>query len=822
MVEGTSSKTDIQRLTEMLSAYRTKALPPEPAHMREIGSTHRANALLPEPAHIREIGAKHKAALLRAEPPHLAEVGSKHREALQRDAMQSAGRGIPSAVAPARSRGMPEDPTPLGIPKRVSDVWRLADRIAHGGLSPEDWSRLLGQIGGGVDYQELESFLCPGPGLRLLAWKNACGARAAIEHVFELVLPTAITETYAEQIVDHFVNGDLLLPWELTSWWQCKHEILPSHSAVPTTPEPPPLPWTEDDKAKLNLIALGLYLFDAELYSKYGHYFHTDLTSYDAKPAILLGVIRAADIDEAWSTIVEQLIQALTHLNALPPVPSDDSIPVATSLFFAEFDEPPMNPDGRTVSKMTMRKIWARRLAVALWADVNAHWPWSLDELPIDLRNALLGWNPRSETAFEGACANSDSVDTWDCIVPRLVEGLTGQNSQGIWGTNVAATGIPAGYSGGFVWSPDPLSEWLVAFYGIRPRLGDSPASRKDGVLAAHQWLLDRTYVHDKGDPKDNTLTVHPGFTSFKSLVLENVNYGGCSTTGPLFVALLRAMNIPALSLPNLPTVGRAYSWNMDQISKGQPNGHTSVVCRLPEGSFAVFHADYICSYMGQRYGDPVDMWIPYAEWFLVHLILWGDFLKSPENAVDQVENMLTKHWYAMTLKQISNMASNYYHGLDEGPEHPYWLVRVLMAVTDAELNGGTSWLTEWSGSGDKFILASKFLKLGINQFDMNIGVPHEWHSGGQYSSALHSKTATPFPLNWKFTNTFSDDIAIQASVSNNPDSADAILSIGLWLNNIATRIIQTHGTIESWRNWLIKNGCSWYGCPDGFNWLCK
>jgi len=720
--------------------------------------------------------------LLRPEPPHMAEVGSKHREALQRDAMQRAGRGIPSAVAPARSRGMPEDPTPLGIPKRVSDVWRLADRIAHGGLSPEDWSRLLGQIGGGLDSQELESLLCPGPGLRLLAWKDAFGARAAIEHVFELVLPAAITEAYAEQVVDHFVNGDLLLPWELTSWWQCKHEILPSPSADPTTPEPPPLPWTEDDKAKLNLIALGLYLFDAELYSTYGHYFHTDLTSYDAKPAILLGVIRAADIDEAWSTIVDQLIQALTHLNAMPPVPSDDSIPMATSLFFAEFDEPPMNPDGKTVSQETMRKIWARRLAVALWADVNAHWPWALDELPIDLRNALLGWNPQPRgTGFPG---DVQTAADFQANPGPYLAGLNGNNGQWFFEDGT-------GFNMESVWSGDPFFEWQIAFFGVKPLMtNNSMPSHRDAIYATNVWLLDRAYVHDNGNIGGIVPPKFPGNTSLKGLLERN--YGGCWYTGPLLAAISRTLGIPCL-FTMTPIIGRnvqSTSPNYATIRRSDAIGHSSVVCRSVDGAFSLFHADFACAFKGQRYGEPSLMWVPFAEWLMVHLIFHG----NPIGSINDLDilNMLSAHWYNIGRLQVCGMAASaeLFYQADEQMDRTFWIRRLLLAVNnDAQCPGEGSWLDQVRGGASPSTLAAGFLALGDNQEKADL----KKHAaqvlpGGQTTMSMEGITYNLLPLEWKYNEVVNGNV-ISHLLSQDPDvimcvgSLDMAGSIAAWID---------------------------------------
>lgn len=457
-----------------------------------------------------------------------------------------------------------------------------------------------------------------------------------------------------------------------------------------------------------------------------------------------------------------------------------------------------------------MRRIWARKVAVSLWSDANGHWPWSLEDLPVELRNALLGWNPEEEVDPDCVIPSS----TASSIPKQLAVGLDGDNGQ--WIRKKSSDAYAAlDTTGHPVWSADPLFEWELAFFHVKPLLQD--IARRDAVFATSQWLCDEAFVHDDGEPFDATSASYPGEISLKKIV--ELNYGGCHYIAALIAAVLRPMGIPCL-LTKARTVSRTkLTWTDDEMGEGDSCNHASLICRLPEGSLAVFHADFLCAYMGQRYGSPELMWIPYMEWLLVQLLLKSGL---PQSAEDDIYNMLTAHWHDMAIVQMAGMASQACHDLDENGEHPYWLVRVHYTVSLKALNDGVeSWLDAWrewaKNGGSLQALSEKFLSLG----DDIVGsyVNKAFLSGDQYdTSQIPSKSSYLLPLEWAYT----DLSGLTVSVSGDGYVQGAVAAIGSWLNDLDNRIKEKYGSCPKWRQWLIDNGWNWHGCPPEVDWLAK
>lgn len=143
-------------------------------------------------------------------------------------------------------------------------------------------------------------------------WRKQYGAREALGKIFEIDIPETIPDKYVEQIVDHFANGSLHLPWELTTWWSPRHlppnyEKPPVLGIVPETfdmKQPAkPFGWLLSHPSELTEDEIALASVGAEMqqshpthYEKYGQYFEYHIGPGGWHPPILLGVLADEDI----------------------------------------------------------------------------------------------------------------------------------------------------------------------------------------------------------------------------------------------------------------------------------------------------------------------------------------------------------------------------------------------------------------------------------------------------------------------------------------------------------------------------------------------
>lgn len=664
----------------------------------------------------------------------------------------------------------------------------------------------------------------PGYGLitprqRLKILTDKYGPRTALQEMFSLSLPDTFQQGVIERIVDHFLNGEILLPWEQTPWWTVGPEIVPETPPALSFLQPEPVPWTlllphgtpEDEQA---LLQMADYIKDRrpDLYAKYRGYFEPTLPFGITVPAVLLGAVKAADVwDRSFSFFAElfEAIETLEDWWTGPVGSSWQEPPSYEGSQIAEYFSQYENPGVEKVHRIIARRIWTRRLAVALWSDVNEHWPWSITDLSVALRFALLGWNPEGPIPFY----SNDYPEwrNWKMIPWEFLVGYYGVNCSGITGTESKGYG-----TGSYVWRSDPLHAWHVAYTSILPIVCEYVVqSMKEGLFATNKFLNRRAFLHDDGKPSDQNCPsgcYHPGKVTVRNLLAKN--YGGCQYIAPLYSELLCSMNIPCSAALNLPTVGPMHSWRMRTISKGDSQGHSSIVCHLPGGALTLFHADFACAYFGQRYGDPALMWIPTEEWLLVQLLLWSDLQLDQDLAEARALNMLTCHWARMTQVQLKNMKSEAWHVRDVSPECNIWLARVVMAITNKEQNGESGcWIDDYWAGGDAQAVAQKFLYLGLRQYDDDAGddqpikVPPGWHSGGK-NSADAWKSFNVLPVDWDFTD-YAGGQSL-SSVSTNLEAQLHVDEIGWWLGLVVASMVWLNGSIGGWLE-LSENKANWY-----------
>jgi hypothetical protein len=250
-------------------------------------------------------------------------------------------------------------------------------------------------------------------------------------------------------------------------------------------------------------------------------------------------------------------------------------------------------------------------------------------------------------------------------------------------------------------------------------------------------------------------------------------------------------MNVPCV-FTNAPILGREVDLSVDPpihaIRKGGETGHTSMVCRLVEGALAVFHADFVCAFKGQRCGDPSMLWIPYPEWLIVQFFL--DTTADTDSVHAEITNMLTGHWHAVAVKQMKGMGDSgkiedfliddVYYG------RTYWLERIIRVLQgEDQLGHSPGWLkivqdSDLENNTVLRDLAVKLLTLG-DKMDAS-SIPKCLRPGNQ--PLIPSQSGAAFgllPLEWTYT--YEDEEGEhQRSVSDVAEVLAAIAAIASWV----------------------------------------
>ncbi len=396
------------------------------------------------------------------------------------------------------------------------------------------------------------------PEERLTAYANFYGDRAGLEEFTGMDLGDKITDDEAAMIVEHFTNGDLLMPWEMTSWWQSgdlpdpplfwwwkRFEDWSRQGRI--DPEDFRQPWRfgcqeGDDETLDKLASIGNLIASQPWGNKYRDYFLSPFNLwFMCKKPLLYGVIDVEELNWGFLFgIVASLMQLEDYCGSSDcPDPDSASFEEVYDIF-AEFEEP--GTLDKYVDGYKMRLIWQRRLAVSLWSDANGHWPWTIASMDLNSRKALLGWNPK----FMEGNYNPQKCTPWtpgdSCLRYDSLNG--GQ----IFLQNDEYTGFKDGYHTGKTWDSNPFDAWTYAYFYIRPLLSDiAQQGRKAGVYAATRWLHRRGFHHSDGNPNVN-LGTYPGTANDRSSFRDvmEANFSGCQWTAPVFIGLLRTMNIYA------------------------------------------------------------------------------------------------------------------------------------------------------------------------------------------------------------------------------------------------------------------------------------
>ncbi len=356
-------------------------------------------------------------------------------------------------------------------------------------------------------------------------------------------------------------------------------------------------------------------------------------------PALLEGVIHAHELDNAGSmallaergrvvnTFAATLaigiahlekVRMSTHLKAPSGYPSQWQSPRPAAVrwvsplhgdqrFWDEFDAPPAGDPKRFVqyglSRVEASRLWARRVALSLWADRHEMWPSRLAKLTLAQRRRLLGWDPADPRAADPhrcwlASSSDPGVSGWGYNMVRPNDAATGD----VFGFDLRAlywhdgAGSPVQHrphpDGGpcvvpyAVWSMNPYLAWQVAWHEVRPL---QAAHATSGPLMA-AWLRRRGFSHRSGllarpeagkpkgieskfsipspsgsaswcvalnngfgegvfDPGAKELDWWASSAAYTGSLAEvlDANFCGCHGSASLCGAVLAAMNVPAL-----------------------------------------------------------------------------------------------------------------------------------------------------------------------------------------------------------------------------------------------------------------------------------
>ena len=552
------------------------------------------------------------------------------------------------------------------------------------------------------------------PDKRLEAFVEIYGTKTGLRRFTNFDIIIELSDDEIELIIDHFTQSKLTMPWEYSPFW--KNGPLPENESLLS-----PLPGNytiqgeeykkpdtfglsqsankkdlsleksfsllektvdlnNEDISALNSVADYLNLQSwGNKYTKY--FLYVLLLSFP----VLYGAIKAQDIDQSF---MENLIDALSVLENY----SNSGVEVGTSEFnealsyFSEFDGP--YPPGNVPSKVSlavMKKIWTNRIAIALWSDVNNHWPWKLETLYKKTLNSLLGWNPTNKEQ-----ETSTSVWPWQKDPELYSEVYNSRNGHRIFQYN-------DGYHTGRVWDSNPFRTWKTGYFEIKPLFKKANLyGRKAAVFATTEWLRRRGFYHSHpacpstnkglypGVNAGDTDPLHDGTTSIEEIL--NANFSGCQRSGPFVVSLLRSMNVySTIARTALPK----YSFSEYRMDDREI-GHAVVICPSKDISLAVFHADDIISFKGQRYGDPESPWIPLAEW-LMQIIMIHESL-SAENPKEYYD-VVNAHFYNITKKQVLGMKEKLieFQHIDSNSENSEerrkWMKRILSVLSNQDFD---------------------------------------------------------------------------------------------------------------------------------------
>ncbi len=621
----------------------------------------------------------------------------------------------------------------------------------------------------------------PDPGGATLSGQGpASGAGQAPQLV---VLPSWITDVRAAQIVEHFLHGTLLLPWQHAPWWQA-HPVAegwPMVGAIPSMPIAPmaggggvtgasqPAPAgslgsgpaggsVADSKATLAPPAVPPQLWQqlvdqwgdtAWLWARYKPYF----LPTGGQPALLSGVLLAHEVGQGAIAlpgipkaggdapsqevdcfaftlsvaigVLEETDFATVHNAAPEGYPSQWQAPEppftlwrsplhGDNRFWHEFDEPPTDEPQRFVKQGLTRqeavRVWARRVAICLWADANGHWgrwPWRLATTSAAMRRRLLGWDPldvrlvlpETNTAegYTGSARygfqNTAAADEGDAGSFGLFDAF-GQmmwpNKSARGGRGSAAIGTV--YQSYSIWDTNPYLAWSFAWRvpaaggataQSRPR-----AAKGSQIDAAVGWVTalfqSMGMWHGPGwlyakpigaaSKKYESWYTDPSVVVCSLAEILDLNMGGCHTNAMVALSLLRSQCVPvaishdcfvgvggANSADAVPsTLGEArfveaHSLNTDGDTDTLLTGHASLVAGFDGIQRVVQHSDRLLADRLGVFADTSQIWVPFEEHMLV---LTG--LNAKEWLLEGVQRCAAAHEFERTRTVVVNAGKHW------------------------------------------------------------------------------------------------------------------------------------------------------------------
>jgi len=440
---------------------------------------------------------------------------------------------------------------------------------------------------------------------------STSGAKKALSALLGSDLPTGCNDEVAKVIVDQMINGPRLLRWDLMSWWQArprpklKAEDLNNLFKPQLAKLPPANAQALGFKLPLGTRRAGLEAARAAFITAAGSKLANPYLAYFAKTGVLDAILPTS-FESDW---VPTFTAALSTLEAFWQAGIDGTSDYQSKLdacvahfnrdiagqrFAAGWGSTTLGKAG--VDLATVRRIWARRLAVALWSDAHHHWPWRLSSLAARDQRTLLMFSAGPQITGVNW---TDQLWTYQAAVAER----PGQDLH-IYGDSTYGTGN--------LWNPDPFLEWRTCWFEVGP-LGLG-GSRRDGLYAVTRWVRQRGMLHDDGVPPAAAQLSPHAMDTVPDLL--QANRAGCTTNAPLVAGLLRAMNVPAVVV-----LVAIYKREDMVLTTTVDVGHYSVVCPSPDAALALIHGDYELAFRGQRFSDEVLTWLPLGEWLLLNLV---------------------------------------------------------------------------------------------------------------------------------------------------------------------------------------------------------
>lgn len=270
--------------------------------------------------------------------------------------------------------------------------------------------------------------------------------------------------------------------------------------------------------------------------------------------------------------------------------------------------------------------IWARRVALSLWLDWAGIWPWGLSDFPRWQVGILLDYRPDRHDAIQNA------FDGWG-------------NGQGL---------VSKPHAGMIdVWLADPIA---ALFEALKVAGKHGPTTPMEACGAISLYLKSCRYAHGYSPQWQRELYGNPsGVAPLPGWIhcskggyyyavgsSFDVKWGGCQTSSQYLVAVLRAMNIPAVALTTRIAEGTRMPWEpwpfQGEVLAEYPTGfgsgvHRTVYCY--GANLGLDHADWVLQgHFGADFGGCLSHWIPVKAQYFLHKSYLVPKVNTPANSL--------------------------------------------------------------------------------------------------------------------------------------------------------------------------------------------